>query len=363
MRFYWASMLNQVGIGFGYSNHQRQLRKALEGIGIEIVDEPGGADIAVSIVPAGNYVRVEGKYNVLYTMYEAVDLPPKWIPKLNEADLIVVPCRHNKRLFERYTKKPIEVCWEGVEVDKFVFKRRAFPVAGEPFVYLWFGASNERKGYKHMIVAWQRFCERNKEIANGCLLVMKTTQTAEGLERVVGYDAMGNEIKKVLPKERVVRYQNVIFDSRVLPVMSDGKVPGLVNMYHDAHCFVFPTMGEGFGLTLAEAMATGLPCIYTNWSGPVDILSEKEGYPVKWKLVPIDTLTPLANGDSIVELHTYAASCDIDHLVRRMEQVYYDYETAVKKGELAAERIRRYFTWELSARSFVGIIQKYVGGD
>jgi len=355
MKIAWYNTFEMAGIGFGYTSHQKNLRAALERRGVEIDDK---ADIAVSIVPAGNFERVPGKFNVLYTMYEATDIPESWIPKINSADLIVVPCTHNKRLFRKYTNLPIEVCWEGVDVDTFTYVEREFPNGDRPFIYLWFGASNERKGYVHMIVAWKKFCLQNPELFDKVRLVMKTTQTSDNRKRIIGYE-FGKPIYKELPVERVFRAENAIVDTRRLPVKAQNGLPGLVDVYHDAHAFVFPTMGEGFGLTLAEAMATGLPCIYTPWSGPVDFISPTEGYPLKWHFTSIKAMTPMSDGTFRKDLDTYAASADIDHIVQRMQQVYYDYETALKKGRLAAERIRRDITWDKSAARFEEILKCY----
>ena len=54
----------------------------------------------------------------------------------------------------------------------------------------------------------------------------------------------------------------------------------LRELYNSAHAFILPTSGEGWGLTLTEAMATGLPCTWTHWSGPVDYADNKTGYPL-----------------------------------------------------------------------------------
>jgi len=121
-----------------------------------------------------------------------------------------------------------------------------------------------------------------------------------------------------------------------------------------------PSMGEGFGLTLAEAMSTGLPCIYTPWSGPVDFCSFKEGYPVKWKFIPIRTIALNSKGErGGIKYESMAASAIPESIVNQMERIYLAYDTALKKGKRAAERIRKDITWEKSANSFIKIINKY----
>jgi len=43
----------------------------------------------------------------------------------------------------------------------------------------------------------------------------------------------------------------------------------MAQLYCHADAFVLPSLGEGWGLPLAEAMAIGLPTIGTRWGGPL----------------------------------------------------------------------------------------------
>ena len=336
MRLQWAANYDGIGNAFGYTTHQRNLKAGLERAGVVMDND---ADIAVSIITPDYYDPVPGKFNVLYTMYECTSLPPHWGANLNKADLIVVPCTHNKKLFRNYTDLPIEVCWEGVDVKYYRYVKREFP-NDRPFTFLWVGASNPRKGYEHVVMAWKVFKDRHPELAGKVKLIMKTTQ--------------------VTRDERVVNVGGDAFvDTRRLPFESKEGIPSMWELYAYAHAFLLPSMGEGFGLTLAEAMSTGLPCIYTPWSGPVDFISHREGYPVKWHFAPIRTKGVTPEGVLKVIHESKAASADPMDIVNQMERIYYEYEYALKKGVRAAGRIRRDITWDKSAASFIEIMRKY----
>lgn len=318
-----------IGNGFGYSTHQRMLRAALERHGVIMSDD---SNVAVHIIVPTGFQPVEGKFNILFTMYECNTLPDEWVPYVQQPDLIVVPCSHNRRLFQRYTDVPVEVCLEGVDTELFSYEPRQFPT-DRPFVFLWNGASNPRKGYEHVALAWASWNRRHPELEKKATLIMKTTQ--------------------VTREERLIGMRNAFVDTRKY------SIENLVTLYHFAHCFLFPTMGEGFGLTLAEAMSTGLPCIYTPWSGPADFVSEREAFPLQFTMKKVRTMKIMPDGSQQKYHTTVSASANIEHLVRRMEQVYFAYDLALARGRRAAERIRREITWDISARRFIDIVEQY----
>ena len=65
----------------------------------------------------------------------------------------------------------------------------------------------------------------------------------------------------------------------------------LLRQLKSNHVFLFPTMGEGFGLVLLEAMAAGMPVIVTPNCGGPDIVSEgTDGFVI-----------PVGDSDIIVE--------------------------------------------------------------
>jgi glycosyltransferase involved in cell wall biosynthesis len=372
MKISWAAnSYDGVGNAFGYTTHQKNLRAALEEIGVEITDD---AEILVHIVVPDVFKPDSHRKNILYTMYEMATIPERWVSAVNAADLIVTPCTHNQKLFSRYTDKPVEMCWEGVKVADYTYRKREFP-KDEPFIFLWVGASNPRKGYEHVVAAWTQFKRMHPELNGKVRLIMKTTQTGEGKhftafeydpEQTMWVGKKGSEVE--MPKERIINLGkgnqiDSTIDTRRLPLHAEGDLPGLVDLYHMAHAFLLPSMGEGFGLTLAEAMSTGLPCIYTPWSGPRDFADATTGYPVKWRFTKVASVVRRVFVDgreeSIPQHSSLAASAEIGDIVRKMEQIYFNYDEALRRGVKAAERIRKDFTWYRSAASFKKIVEKY----
>ncbi len=53
-------------------------------------------------------------------------------------------------------------------------------------------------------------------------------------------------------------------------------------------CYVSPHRSEGFGLTVAEAMALGVPVIATDYGGTADFVTEEVGLPLCYRLVEVD---------------------------------------------------------------------------
>lgn len=62
-------------------------------------------------------------------------------------------------------------------------------------------------------------------------------------------------------------------------VIFHGSVPQstLFEAFKDADLLVFPTLSDGYGMVVAEAMAHGLPVITTNQAGAADLVTNRNG--------------------------------------------------------------------------------------
>ena len=68
-------------------------------------------------------------------------------------------------------------------------------------------------------------------------------------------------------------------ESKMEAVVFHGSVPRttLFNAYEDADVLVFPTLSDGFGMVVAEAMAHGLPVITTDQAGAAVLVTADNG--------------------------------------------------------------------------------------
>jgi len=300
-----------IGNSFGYSRWTDTLRSALDELGAH-TDDGGAADALVHITPPHLFSPRAGIFNVLFSTFEAEILPDEYRRAYHSADLVVVPSRHNLRVFAA-AGVFAERCPLGIDSNCFRFVERRPPGRGERFRYLWVGAPNPRKGWPILDRAWKLEFERDSQVE----LYVKTTCADGSLQRA----------------------GNVIADGRCL---TDQQLAAL---YASAHCFVFPSYGEGFGLTLAEAMATGLPAIFTSYGGVCDFASRDNAYPLKKRMIAVEYF-----GRNLMAATEPAA------LAAEMRRVQRNYPHALAKGRRAAAELACNLTWCKAALNLVAIV-------
>jgi glycosyltransferase involved in cell wall biosynthesis len=145
-------------------------------------------------------------------------------------------------------------------------------------------------------------------------------------------------------------------DERVMFVSEFLNQEQLRDLLFSMDAFVLPSRGEGFGLTALEAMATGLPTIATNWSGPPEYLDPLDSFPLDYHLV--DAGGALANG---VAYHGQWAEPDYEHLRFLLRWLYENPKEAAARGRLASKRILAAWTWERAAVQLVKDLDALMG--
>src|SRR5436305_469366 len=94
-------------------------------------------------------------------------------------------------------------------------------------------------------------------------------------------------------------------------------------------CYVSLHRSEGFGLTLAEAMAMGKPLIGTGYSGNVDFMNEDNSFLVDYEM------TLVGPGCEIYPPEAEWAEPSVGHAAELMRRVYERPDVAARIGARA----------------------------
>jgi len=249
------------------------------------------------------------------TMFEADRLPRRWVAACNRMHAIWVPSPFNYHTFAQSGVDPRKLRVLPVGVDTRLYHPQAPPQplpGARGFRFLSVFSWLRRKGWPLLVEAFAREFHPGEDVT----LVLKTSPGAAAAVREFVQSLR-------LPWAATAP---ILVDERPL---SAAEMAGL---YTACDAFVLPTRGEGWGLPLLEAMASGLPVIATRWSAPADFLHEGNAY-----LIDLERLEP-APPD--VELgHLYGglrwAKPSVDHLRALMRHVFTHRSEARAKGQRA----------------------------
>lgn len=133
---------------------------------------------------------------------------------------------------------------------------------------------------------------------------------------------------------------NIVMNNEVL---DDAGVDAL---YRQSDVVMSLHRAEGLGLTIAEAMMRGLPVIATNWSGNTDFFAADAGFPVGFKLIPIDDPQKHYEGAGIEwknPADAVWADADIEEVAAALRKLRADATLRQSLGAAGAERARAFF--------------------
>jgi glycosyltransferase involved in cell wall biosynthesis len=189
----------------------------------------------------------------------------------------------------------------GADLTDFVPAERP---TGGPFRILFVGGVGQRKGIKYLLDAYQRMRTADTEL----VLAGPLVGSGRALERYRGlYTYLGR-----LNQRDVVRQM------------------------HRCHVLVLPSVFEGFGLVIPEAMATGMPVIAsTHSAGPEIVRAGEDGFVL--------------------------APDDVDGLAAKLDGLATRRGATAEMGRAAAERARD-FSWDAHAKRVHELVGSIIEG-
>jgi glycosyltransferase involved in cell wall biosynthesis len=267
----------------------------------------------------------DGKYTIACWLWEFPELPMQFRDQLNRVDEIWTPSRFCQRIFARYTDRPIHVIPLPITVHG-ARDRAAFELPEDRYVFLYvFDAAGSiaRKNPLGVVSAYaMAFPERTNRDP---LLVLRARHLMDAPRASAEaiYDAVARVGGRLITAH-----------------LSRGKADALTA---SADAYISLHRAEGFGMTIAEAMAAGKPTIATAYSGNLDFMSESTALYVDYRLRPV---TPEDHADQPHFEALYAgmtwAEPDLPMTARYMRYLAENPAAGIEMGLRAAAQIQAF---------------------
>lgn len=223
----------------GYGRMGVEMADALRGHGVQLTED---ADVRVI---ASNMTGIEGFWThqrrVVWTMWESDRLPPSFKGWFDRIDTVLVPSRANVELFSQH-HRDVRLMPLGLH-PRWRPSARRFDQ--DRLVVLAGGRGSHRKGIDLAIAAFERVAPAHAE-----LWLRLEGKVDQGVRDAVARN----------PKIRLV-----------------GRVDDEPALYRQAHVFLAPSRGEGWGLMPLQAMAQGVPTILTDAHGHAEFATYATG--------------------------------------------------------------------------------------
>ena len=259
---------------------------------------------------------LDGRYTIGIWAWEVDSLPDDMAAAALYTDEIWGVSEFTSAVIAKSVAKPVFVFSHPVVPPTPPALTRAELGLPDAFLFLFcfdFFSVMERKNPRGLIEAFSRAFAPNE----GPVLVIKTINGDHEIDQL----------------ERLRTAAGGRADIRIIDgYLPQPRVHALMN---SCDAYVSLHRGEGFGLTLAEAMALAKPVIATGYSGNLDFMNEGNSY-----LVPFQ-LEPIPPGCDPYPAGARWAAPDVAEAARLMRYVYEHGDEARKVGLRAREDILR----------------------
>ena len=306
------------GGGDGYSTASSHIVKGLQSKGISIKQYNEGQKIALLFHNPYSLLNIDAPYRIVYTMFESNKIPDDWIPYLEAADKVLVPSRWCANVFKK-SGIDTEVVPLGYNDDVFTFvERENKQQERKDFVFLHYNAFNIRKGFLEVFKAFNKAFEKGEPVK----LVLKTSLPGPTLPFPI--------TKSEYPNIEIINQKMTELQLAELCQKSDA--------------FVFPSRGEGFGMTPLEAMATGLPTIVPNAHGISEYFNSEYMYEVKVQSECAALYSRYRGKDEQDTINKFGKMvvCDVEDLAKKMRYIYDHQNEARIIGKNAASYVKNW---------------------
>lgn len=163
----------------------------------------------------------------------------EYVRGYKNADIVICPSSHSKEVMESYGCKNVQIIPHGCHYPSDV---RAI---SKRFIVGYLGANGPDKGIIYLIQAWAKLKYKDAQLV-----------------------LAGRNPENLLPYVRAFGKGSIHLA---------GFIESLSNFYNNISVYVQPSVTEGFGMEVVEAMSYGRPVICSDGAGANDCVTENTG--------------------------------------------------------------------------------------
>jgi glycosyltransferase involved in cell wall biosynthesis len=215
-----------------------------------------------------NHRRVlrKARYRVGLWVWELPEVPQEWLASFKDVDAVWSPSEYCRASFVTASETPVSVLPHVVTAPYDLMppnlsEKLGLPSQRQFILYIFDGASYLVRKNPHALI---RAFAASGLAQRGWSLILKTKNLFDIPEE-------GQRLEQMVQSTPEVYLIN-----RVLSPRDHHGILALCQVYASPHA------SEGFGLTIAEAMAAGKVVVATDHGGSRDFLDSTCGFPVKW---------------------------------------------------------------------------------
>mgnify|MGYP001157560488 FL=1 len=205
-----------------------------------------------------------------------------------------------------------------------------------PFTFLTlfdFWSTPERKNPEAVIRAFQKAFPKHAQDQPSVQLLIKASSAEQFPEQAMAMDAL-------TAGDPRIRWIKALLSNEQLDALYD-EADALVSLHR----------AEGFGLTLAEAMALGIPVIATGYSGNLDFMPPGSAALIPWQLQPLER----SYGDYLAGCHW--AEPDLSAAAAAMRRLAGNPGHAEQLGDAGSRLVRE----RLSPHRLAAVVRQRLG--
>lgn len=287
----------------------------------------GGANEIDSIIHQTEFVIGPNQRMIAYLPWESNILPEGFADGLNQFSEVWTPSTFSKNMLEKHIKPLVSVVPHCIDVQKV-----------EPIQLEQFGCIKNVFTCLYIFDFHSHVQRKNPEAVLRAFLKAFGNDTSAQLLIVATH---GKDFPTELAalRSRIKNSPQVFLHTSWTP-----KHESILGLMQASDCYLSLHRSEGFGLTIAESLALGVPTVATNFGGCTDFLSEQTGWLVPYSTVKLhEPIGPYPAG-------TLWAEADISAAAETLRFIKEHPAEAKKKALAGAAYMKEHFSVEAVAK-------------